>query len=152
MLAPSANISSQFVLDMERYAGMTRSPDLQRFASIGPSHTVLYSLRVLASRQHLHDYTLGGLCLAAAAAAHCSPIQCLVHISPLEMLSTVALQQKTFLSRWNGSVRVDVLCQRRQRHPGGRLLRARRQGHASRHISPFDRRFPVSSRAVGFQF
>jgi hypothetical protein len=50
-------------------------------------------------------------------------------------------QQKTFLSGRNGSVRVDALCQSRQRHPGGGLLRARRQYHASRCIPPSDRRF-----------
>jgi len=54
-----------------------------------PSPAVQYSLRVLASRQRLHEYTLGNLFLAVAAAAPCSPIQCLVPISPLEMLSTV---------------------------------------------------------------
>jgi len=37
-------------------------------------------------------------------------------------------------------------------HPGGRLLRARRQYHVSRCISPSDRRFAVSSRSVGLQF
>ena len=58
-------------------------------------------------------------------------------------------QQKTFLSGRNGSVRVDALRQSRQRHPGGRLLRARHQYHASRSISPSDRRFAVSSRSVG---
>jgi hypothetical protein len=54
-------------------------------------------------------------------------------------------QQKTFPSGWNGCVRVDALRQSRQRHPGGRLLRARRQYHASRCISPSDRSFAVSS-------
>jgi len=34
-------------------------------------------------------------------------------------------QQKTFPFGRNGSVRVDALRQSRQRHPGGRLLRAR---------------------------
>jgi hypothetical protein len=56
-------------------------------------------------------------------------------------------QQKTFPSGRNGSVRVDALRQSRQRHPGGELLRARRQYHASRCISPSDRRFAVSSRS-----
>jgi len=50
-------------------------------------------------------------------------------------------QQKTFPSEWNGSVRVDALRQSRQRHPGGGLLRAWRQYHASRCISPSDLRF-----------
>jgi hypothetical protein len=50
-------------------------------------------------------------------------------------------QQKTSPSGRNGSVRVDALRQSRQRHPGGGLLRARRQYHASRCISPSDRRF-----------
>ena len=52
----------------------------------------------------------------------------------------------------NGSVRVDALRQSRQRHPGGGLLRARRQYNASRCISPFDRCFTVSSRSVGLLF
>jgi len=60
-------------------------------------------------------------------------------------------QQKTFPSGRNGSVRVDALRQSRQRHPGGRLLRARRQYNASRCISPSDRGFAVSSRSVGIQ-
>ena len=89
VLAPSANVGSQFVLDTERYEGISRSPDLKRFATIGPSPAVRYSLRVSASRQRLHKYTLGNLFLAVAAAAPCSPVQCLVPISPLEMLSTV---------------------------------------------------------------
>ena len=54
-------------------------------------------------------------------------------------------QQKTFRSGRNGSVRVDALRQSRQRHPGGRLLRARRQYQASRCTSPSDRSFAVSS-------
>ena len=58
-------------------------------------------------------------------------------------------QQKTFPSGRNGSVRVDALRQSRQRHPGGRLLRARRQYDASRCISPPDRGSAVSSRSVG---
>jgi len=54
-------------------------------------------------------------------------------------------QQKTFPSGQNGSVRVDALRQSHQRHPGGGLLRARRQYHASRCTSPSDRSFAVSS-------
>jgi len=61
-------------------------------------------------------------------------------------------QQKTFPSGQNGSVRVDALRQSRQRHPGGGLLRARRQYHASCCISPSDRSFTVSSRSVGLLF
>jgi len=61
-------------------------------------------------------------------------------------------QQKTFPSGRNGSVRVDALRQSRQRHPGGRLLRAQRQYHASRCISPSDRRFAVSSRSVSLLY
>jgi len=56
-----------------------------------------------------------------------------------------AHQQKTYPSGRNGSVRVDALHQSRQRHPGGGLLRARRQYHASRCTSPSDRSFAVSS-------
>jgi hypothetical protein len=61
-------------------------------------------------------------------------------------------QPKTFPSGRNGCVRVDALRQSRQRHPGGGLLRARRQYHASRCIYPSDRRFAVSSRSVGLLF
>ena len=61
-------------------------------------------------------------------------------------------QHKTFPSGRNGCVRVDALRQSRQRHPGGGLLRARRQYNASRCISPSDRRFAVSSRSVGLLF
>jgi len=45
----------------------------------------------------------------------------------------------------NISVRVDALRQSHQRHPGGELLRARHQYHASRCTSPSDRGFAVSS-------
>jgi len=58
-------------------------------------------------------------------------------------------QQKIFPSGQNGSVRVDTLRQRRQRHPGGGLLPARHQYHASCCISPSDRCFTVSSCSVG---
>jgi len=54
-------------------------------------------------------------------------------------------QQKTFPSGRNGSVRVDALRPSRQRHPGGGLLRARRQYHASCCTSPPDRSFAVAS-------
>jgi hypothetical protein len=87
--APSPNVSSQFVLDMERYEGISRSPDLERFAKIGPSPAVQYSLRISACRQRLPEYTLRNLFLTVAATAPCSPVQCLVPILPLEMLSAV---------------------------------------------------------------
>jgi hypothetical protein len=61
-------------------------------------------------------------------------------------------QKKIFPSGWNDYVRVDAVCQSRQEHPGGGLLRARRQYHASRCISPFHHSFTVSSRSVGLQF
>jgi len=61
-------------------------------------------------------------------------------------------QQKIFPSGRNGSVRVDALRQSHQRHPGGGLLRARPQYHASRCISPSDRCFTVSSCSVGLLF
>jgi len=54
-------------------------------------------------------------------------------------------QQKTFPSGRNGSIRVDALRQRRQRHPSGGLLRARHKYHASCCTSPSDRSFAVSS-------
>jgi len=61
-------------------------------------------------------------------------------------------QEKIFPSGWNDSVTVDAVRQSRQRHPGGGLLRARRQYHASRCISPSHRSFTVSSHSVGLQF
>jgi len=61
-------------------------------------------------------------------------------------------QQKIFPSGRTGSVRVEALRQSRQRHPGGGLLRARRQFNASRSISPSDRCFTVSSHSVGLLF
>ena len=61
-------------------------------------------------------------------------------------------QQKNIPFGRNGSVRVDALRQSRQRHPGGGLLRARRQYNASRCISSSDRCFTVSSRSVGLLF
>jgi len=54
-----------------------------------PSPAVQHFLRVSPCRQRLHEYTLRNLFLAIVAAAPCSPVQCLVRISPLEMLSTV---------------------------------------------------------------
>jgi hypothetical protein len=50
-------------------------------------------------------------------------------------------QQNTFLWGRNGCVRVDALCQSRQRHPGGRILRVRPRYHVSHCRSPSDRRF-----------
>jgi hypothetical protein len=55
-------------------------------------------------------------------------------------------------SEKNISVWADSLRQSGQRHPGGKLLRARRQYHASSCISPSDRHFAVSSRSVGLLF
>jgi len=71
--APSPNVSSQFVLDMEGYEGIPRSPDVKQFASIGPSPAIQYSFRVLGSRQRSQEYTLRNIFLAVAAAAPCSP-------------------------------------------------------------------------------
>jgi len=45
------------------------------------SPAVRYYLLVSASRQRLHEYTLGNLFLAVAAAAPCSPVQRLGPIS-----------------------------------------------------------------------
>ena len=65
------------------------------------------------------------------------------HLRPVTAQQDAILphQQKTFLSGRNCSVRVDPLHQSRQRHPGGRLLCARRQYYASRCIPPSDLRF-----------
>jgi len=61
-------------------------------------------------------------------------------------------QERTFPSGWNGFIRVNVLRQSCLRHPGGELHCAQHQDHASRYISPSDRRFAISSRFVGLQF
>jgi hypothetical protein len=61
-------------------------------------------------------------------------------------------QQKILPSRRSGSVCIDALCQSRQRHPGGALLRARHQFNSSRSISPSDCCFTVSSHSVGLLF
>jgi len=53
-----------------------------------PSLGIQYSLRISAYWQLLHKYTLRNLVLAVATAAPCTPIQCLVPVSPLEMLAT----------------------------------------------------------------
>jgi hypothetical protein len=66
--------------------------------------------------------------------------------------SMILHHQKIIPSGRNGSVRVDAVRQNRQRHPGGGLLRARHQYHASRCISPSHRSFTVSSRSVGLLF
>jgi len=84
------------------------------------------------------------------------PASCMLGASYMLCMSPIAAsaaksenlfdhQQKTFPSGRNGSVRVDALHQSRQRHPGGGLLRARRQYHASHCTSPSDRSFAVSS-------
>jgi len=73
------------------------------------------------------------------------PAASLAHEDEPADLGKFIHQQKTFPSGRNGSVRVDVLRQSRQRHPGGRLLRAQSQYHASRCTSPSDRSFAVSS-------
>jgi len=54
-------------------------------------------------------------------------------------------QQKTIPSRGNGCIRVDAVCQSRQRHPSGESLPSRHQYSASLCISPFERRSAVSS-------
>jgi hypothetical protein len=62
------------------------------------------------------------------------------------------LQQKIILSRLNGSVRVDMLCQSMQRHPIGGLLHSRPQFHALCCISPSNRCFTISSPSVSLLF
>jgi hypothetical protein len=61
-------------------------------------------------------------------------------------------QQKNIPFGRNSSVRMDALSERSQRHPGGRLLRARCQYNASCCISPSDRCFTFSSHSVGLLF
>jgi hypothetical protein len=70
----------------------------------------------------------------------------------VDCISGLGHQQKIFPSRWNSSVRVDALLQGRQRHPDGRLLRARHQFNVSRSISPTDRCCTITSRSVGLLF
>jgi len=50
VLAPSANISSQFVVDMLHYEGISSSLDLKWISTIGPSPTGQYFIRVSASQ------------------------------------------------------------------------------------------------------
>ena len=61
-------------------------------------------------------------------------------------------QQKDIPLRWNGTIRVDVLSQSRQRHPVGGLLRARRQSSTSHSISPSYHCVTISSHSVGLIF
>jgi hypothetical protein len=61
-------------------------------------------------------------------------------------------RQKNIPFGQNGSARVDTLRQSLQRHPGGRLLHARRQYKASHCISLSDRCFTVSLHSVGLLF
>jgi len=59
---------------------------------------------------------------------------------------------KSIPSRRNGHVRVHALLQSCQRHPGGRLLCARRQYHASCSILPSECIFTISSRFISLLF
>ena len=81
-----------------------------------------------------------------------SPGVVLSQLSPFYAQEIQHHQQKIFPSGRNGSVGVDALLQSRQRHPGGGLLRARRQFNASRSMSPSDCCFTVSSRSVSLLF
>jgi len=69
-----------------------------------------------------------------------------------EVTSSTGHQQKIFPSGQNGSVGVDTLGQSQQGHPGGGLLRARRQFNASHSILRSDRCYTVSSCSVGLLF
>ena len=73
----------------------------------------------------------------------------LVESPPQSSWIEVLHQQRMIPSGRNGSVRGDAVRQRRETNAGGGLLRARRQYHSSRCISPSDCRFAVSSRSVG---
>jgi hypothetical protein len=92
------------------------------------------------------DESLPGVCLSPPTSCYTQEIQLLT--SSLLRLH----QQKNIPFGRNGSVRVDALRQSRQRHPGGGLLRARRQYNVSRCISPSNHCFTVSSRSVGLLF
>jgi len=61
-------------------------------------------------------------------------------------------QQKIFPSGRNGYVRVDALCQSRQRHLSGGLISAQSQYDTSRCISLSNGCFTGSSRSVGLLF
>jgi len=81
VLAPSAHVTDQFIIDMERYGGISSSPDSKWFATIAPSPAVQFIVHVSASRHHLHEHTLGNHFLTVASAAPFSPFQCLAPIS-----------------------------------------------------------------------
>ena len=81
--------------------------------------------------------------------------ECDIHLDELTEyhdVQNLPRQQRIIPSGRNGSVKVNALCQRRQRHPGGGWLRARRQYHASRSISPSHRSFTIPSRSVCLHF
>ena len=61
-------------------------------------------------------------------------------------------QQKIIPSGLNGSVRVDTVWERHQRHPCGGLRHAWRQYHASRCISASHGSFTIPSCSVGHLF
>jgi hypothetical protein len=62
---------------------------MKRFAPIGPSRAVQYSLCVSAYRQHLQNSTIRNNILGVAGPAPWSPVEHLVPIPPLVLLSTV---------------------------------------------------------------
>jgi len=90
--APSAKVSSQFIIDI--YGAVRRNIQEPGFKTIRPwksqappSSTPFVSRRACSS--HSRSTLLVHSSAATTAAARYSPVQCLVPISPLEMLSTV---------------------------------------------------------------
>jgi hypothetical protein len=86
----SAKVSPQFYLDMERYEGISSSPDVKWFTNAtAKSCWLVLPLCVSEPTTLTRVYILRCLVLAIAAAALCSTVQCLVPISLLEIHSMV---------------------------------------------------------------
>jgi len=90
----------------------------------------------------MEDKCLGFHAGAPAKEQHISSVGHSVAVESSQVVPVVC-QQQISLSGRNCSVRVDALHQSHQRQPGGRLLRARHQYHASHCIWPCDCCFAV---------
>jgi len=89
-------------------------------------------------------------CVNSASKVH---QQCTNSASTLREQNVNNLHQQIIVPFWrNGSVRVDAVCDRRERHPGGVLPHTRRSYHTSRCISPSNYSSNVSSFSVGLLF
>jgi hypothetical protein len=109
---------------------------------------------------HLSEHRISSIAKQFVAKAHItkwhevtkSEVNILTSSMVYETPLAIPHQQKTFLSGWNGCVRVDPLHPSRQRHPRGGLLRAQRQYNTSYCKSSSDHPFAVSSCSVGLLF